>query len=62
MGRAGNNREPPELWENVRDSEGPPGNGPSLCYTGQVPEMSGRDNRMSSVLIFNSYLLGNFRK
>ena len=38
------------------------GDGPSLRCVGQVPEKTGRDDRMSSVLVFDSYLSGNFRK
>ena len=38
------------------------GNGPSLGCVGQVPEKTGRDDRMPSVLVLDSYLSGNFRK
>ena len=38
------------------------GDGPSLRCVGQVPEKTGRDDRMPSVLVFDSYLSGNFRK
>jgi len=38
------------------------GHGPSLGCVGQVPRKTGRDDRMPSVLVFDSYLSGNFRK
>ena len=38
------------------------GDGPSLRCVGQVLEKTGRDDRMPSVLVFDSYLSGNFRK
>ena len=38
------------------------GDGPSLGWVGQVPEKTGWDDRMPSVLVFDSYLSGNFRK
>jgi len=38
------------------------GDGPSLGCVGQVPEKTGQDDRMPSVLVFDSYLSGNFRK
>jgi len=42
-------------WETV-------GDGPSLGCVGQVPEKTGRDDSMPSVLVLDSYLSGNFRK
>ena len=39
---------------------GDAGDGPSLRGVGQFPEKTGRDARMSSVLVLDSYLLGNF--
>ena len=48
-GKAGDGR---RLW----------GDGPSLRCVGQVPENTGRDDRMPSVLVFASYVSGNFRK
>jgi len=38
------------------------GDGPSLGCVGQVPEKTGRDDSMPSVLVLDSYLSGNFRK
>ena len=49
----------------VGDGRGRPGtvgDGPSLGCVGQVPEKTGRDDRMPSVLVIDSYLSGNFRK
>jgi len=42
-------------WETV-------GDGPSLGCVGRVPEKTGRDDSMQSVLVLYSYLSGNFRK
>ena len=44
-----------EVWGTV-------GEGSSLRCVGQVPEKTGRDNRMPSVFIFDSHLSGNSRK
>ena len=38
------------------------GDGPSLGCVGQVPEKTRRDDGMPSVLVFDSYLLDDFRK
>jgi len=45
-----------------RGRQGTVGDGPSLGCVGQVPEKTGWDDRMPSVLVFDSYLLGNIRK
>ena len=52
---------PGTAWDG-RGRWGTVGDGPSLRCVGQVPEKTGRDDRMPSVLVFDSYLSGNFRK
>ena len=58
---AGNNRKLRKMAEDGR-GRWTVGDGPSLGCVGQVPEKTGRDDRMPSVLVFDSDLSGNFRK
>ena len=59
---AGDNGKQRKTVEDGRGRWGTVGDGPSLGCVGQVPEKTGRDDRMPSFLVFDSYLSGNFRK
>ena len=62
MGDGGGRRKAAENNGKQQGTAGTVGDGPSLGFVGQVLKKTGRDDRMPSVLVFDSYLSGNFRK
>ena len=62
QGTAENSGKQRKTAEDGGGQRGTVGDGPSLRCVGQVPEKTGRDDRMPSILVLDFYLSGNFRK